>query len=284
MSASDAESLREEMLDRWERAAPGWERRADDTRRFGMPVSAWMVEHLALQPGERVLELAAGPGDTGFLAAELVAPGGTLISSDASEPMLEIARRRAAAQGIENVEFKHLELEWVDLPAASVDAVLCRWGVMLIVDPAAALREMRRVLRPGGRAALAVWNDAARNPWATTPGRALITLGFADPPDPNAPGMFTLAAPGLLQDLLEAAGFTDTLVENVSLERSAPSLDEYLAGQLDMSVGFAEVFSGLSEGDRARVSDEIATLAAPFVNCDGSVRFPADSLVALANA
>jgi ubiquinone/menaquinone biosynthesis C-methylase UbiE len=284
VSAADADALREEMLGRWERAAPGWERRADETRRFGMPVSAWMVEHVALQPGERVLELAAGPGDTGFLAAELVLPGGALISSDASEPMLEIARRRAAAQGIKNVEFKRLELEWIDLPAASVDAVLCRWGVMLTVDPATALREMRRVLRPGGRAALAVWNDGSHNDWATTPGRALVTLGFAEPPDPSAPGMFTLAAPGRLGELLEAAGFTEVIVESVSLERSAPSLEDYIADQADLSVGFAEVFRELSEGDRARVRDEIAALAAPFVSADGWVRFPANSLVALANA
>ncbi len=87
-----------------------------------------MIEHAGLQPGQTVLELAAGPGDTGFLAAPLIAPGGTLISSDASAGMLDVARERAQEQGIENVEFKQLQLEWIDMTAASVDVILCRWG------------------------------------------------------------------------------------------------------------------------------------------------------------
>lgn len=217
MSDEDPDVERAEMLTRWESAAAGWARRADQVREMGMPVSTWMIDHLALQPGERVLELAAGPGDTGFLAAELVEPGGTLICSDATEAMLEIARGRARQMGIENVEFKQLELEWIDLETATVDAILCRWGVMLILDPSAAAHEMRRVLRPGGRVALAVWDEARRNPWATIPGRVLVGLGHTAPADPNAPGMFTLAAPGALAELLEGAGFVDVEVDAVDL-------------------------------------------------------------------
>ena len=113
------------------------------------------------------------------MAAELIRPGGTLISSDGAEAMLEVARGRAAAAGIDNVEFQQLELEWIDLPTASVDAVVVRWGIMLIVDPDAAAREIRRVLRAGGRAALAVWDLPERNPWATIPSAAMIELGMA---------------------------------------------------------------------------------------------------------
>src|SRR5947208_12168159 len=127
---ADFETQRAEMAERWERAAAGWGRLADRVRAWGMPVSVWMIEHLGLQPGQDVLELAAGPGDTGFLAAELIAPGGTLITSDATEGMLAVARERAKSFGVSHVEFKQLQLEWIDLPTASVDAVLCRWGFM----------------------------------------------------------------------------------------------------------------------------------------------------------
>ena len=241
------------MLERWEDAAPGWGRRADRVREMGLPVSAWMIDRLGLQPGHDVLELAAGPGDTGFLAAELVLPGGMLTCSDGTEAMLGVARERARELGINNVEFKRLELEWIDQPAASVDAILCRWGVMLSVDPSAALRECRRVLRPGGLLAMAVWDAAPANPWATIPGQVLVGLGHMAPPDPNAPGMFSLAAPRRLEDMLANAGFVEVLVEAVELQRSYPSVEEYLAETHDLSRVFSEAYDRLSADQRADV-------------------------------
>jgi SAM-dependent methyltransferase len=284
VGAIDPDQQRAENLDRWERAAGGWGKRADRVRDTGMAVSVWMIDQLGLQPGQRVLELAAGPGDTGFLAAELIRPGGTLICSDGTEAMLEVARERAASAGIENVEFARLELEWIDLPTASVDAVLCRWGIMLIVDPDAAGHEIRRVLRSGGRAALAVWDSAERNPWATIPGRALVKLGHAEPPDPAAPGMFTLAAPGSLQELLDSAGLLDVVVEQVELDRPFASVDEYFAETLDLSGVFRDAINGLSGAQRTEVTEEISSLAEPFTDVDGSLLLPGSSLVAAAGA
>jgi SAM-dependent methyltransferase len=284
VGAIDPDQQRAENLDRWERAAGGWGKRADRVRDTGMAVSVWMIDQLGLQPGQRVLELAAGPGDTGFLAAELIRPGGTLICSDGTEAMLEVARERAASAGIENVEFARLELEWIDLPTASVDAVLCRWGIMLIVDPDAAGHEIRRVLRSGGRAALAVWDSAERNPWATIPGRALVKLGHAEPPDPAAPGMFTLAAPGSLQELLDSAGLLDVVVEQVELDRPFASVDEYFAETLDLSGVFRDAINGLSPAQRTEVTEEISSLAEPFTDVDGSLLLPGSSLVAAAGA
>jgi ubiquinone/menaquinone biosynthesis C-methylase UbiE len=248
-----------------------------------MRVSVWMVDHLHLQPGQEVLELACGPGDTGFLAAELVKPGGMLIASDAARAMLGVAKGRARDLGVTNAEFQQLQLEWIDLPTASVDAVLCRWGYMLCVDPGAALGETRRVLRPGGRLALAVWDSPDGNPWATIPGRALVQLGHAEAPDPNAPGMFALAPPGRLQELLEAAGFTEVVVESVELPRSEPRVEDYIAETLDLARPFAEVFESLSKEQQDAVKEEIATLVEPFAESDGALRFPARSLVAAAN-
>jgi SAM-dependent methyltransferase len=198
--------------------------------------------------------------------------------------MLEVARARAAELGIENVEFKRLELEWIDLETASVDRVLCRWGVMLVVDPEAALREIRRVVRPGGRIAVAVWDEAALNPWATIPSRALVELGHAEPPDPDAPGPFALAAPGRLQELLEAAGFVDIAVDAVELLETWASAEEFVAGTRDVSSLFRAAFDALSDGQREVVVRKIAALAEPYTAADGSVRLPARTLVAAADA
>jgi SAM-dependent methyltransferase len=284
VSPIDPNQQRSDSREMWETAAGGWGKRADRVRDWGMPVSVAMVDALSLQPGERVLELAAGPGDTGFMAAELIQPGGTLISSDGADAMLEVARERASEAGVRNVEFKQLELEWIDLPTASIDAVLCRWGIMLIVDPAAAAQEIRRVLRAGGRAAFAVWDSPERNPWATIPGRAMIELGHAEPPDPDAPGMFTLAADGRLQELLEGAGFLDVSVEAVTVHRRYGALDQYLQETVDMSPMFSTRYHELDPAQQAAVGERVIAGAEPFTAADGSVVLPGSSLVASAAA
>jgi ubiquinone/menaquinone biosynthesis C-methylase UbiE len=284
VAGADPDELRAEILGRWERAATGWGKHAERMREFGMPVSAWMINQAHLQPGERVLELAAGPGDTGFLAAELIRPGGMLLSTDAAEPMLDVARARANQMGIDNVEFRRIELEWIDLDTATIDVVLCKWGLMFSIDPEAALREARRVLRPGGRIALAAWDGPPVNPWSTIPTRTLIELGHTEPPDPDAPGMFIFAAPGRLRELLEAAGFVDVLVESVDTSRSFAGVAEYLAEFHDTSSVFAEVFDTLSEKQGEAVGRKIAELAEPYTAPDGSISLPGRSLVAAADA
>ena len=125
---ADPEALRAEQLETWDRAAAGWAARRESVQAFATPVSEWMLDAIAPEPGQRVLELAAGVGDTGLMAAESVKPGGTVISSDGTQGMLAAAQERARELGVDNVEFARLEVEWIDLPTASVDAVLCRWG------------------------------------------------------------------------------------------------------------------------------------------------------------
>ena len=180
--------------------------------------------------------------------------------------------------------FKLLELEWIDLAAASVDAILCRWGLMFCTDPSAALREMRRVLAPGGRAAVAVWDVPERNPWATIPSRALVELGIIEPPDPNAPGMFSLADPLGLRAMFEDAGFLDVAVEAIDLPRSVASVARWIAETRNLSRPFAEACEKLSDEQGEALEQRIEALAAAYTRADGTLELPGSSLVAAAGA
>ena len=278
----DSEAYREESRERWEGAARGWEERRATFQRDAQPVSVWLVEHLEPQPGYRILELAAGVGDTGLLAAELVQPGGSVLITDHAEAMVEAARRRADEVGARNVETRQMQAEWIDLPTASVDGVISRWGYMLLADPAAALTETRRVLRPGGRVTLAAWAAPDHNLWLAAVGRSIVDLGFGEPPDPAAPGPFAFAQPGRIESLLEAAGFDEALVEPLDFTMRHPSLDAYFEHQTAMSTNLRTTLAGLSPADHTRLRDEIDGRLAEFVGPDGSVALPARTWVASA--
>jgi SAM-dependent methyltransferase len=283
----DADAYRHASLESWEEAAPGWARQQAQVRDFGMPVSRWMLDAASPQPGERVLELAAGLGETGLLAAEIVAPHGGVVISDQAEAMLDAARARAGELELSNVEFQVLNAEWIDLPVASVDVVLCRWGYMLMADPAAALAESRRVLRPGGRVALAVWDTLERNPWALLPAQELIARGLASPPDPDAeplPGPFALSAPGRVSGLLQEAGFVEANVQALELTRRHTRFQELWETTLDLSRGFHDAVLSRPAAEIARIEASLAERFAPYTAPDGTLAIPARTLVASASA
>jgi SAM-dependent methyltransferase len=275
---------RAQSLETWEKAAAGWSRRATEFGAFTEPVSRWLIDALHLQPGHRVLDLAAGTGEVGLLAAELVAPGGTVIIGDQAQAMLTAAERRAKERGLQNLEFKVIDAEWIDLSLAEVDGVVCRWGYMLMADPAAALRETRRVLRAGGRLSLAVWDRADRNPWTSIVGRELVARGRMERPAADAPGMFALADPPVLKELIEEAGFVDVQVDAVEFEMRYPSVEDYWPTVADMGRAVAEATAAMDTEELADFDRAIAEQVAGFVAPGGELVLPARTLVAAADA
>jgi SAM-dependent methyltransferase len=280
-SGTSSEQLRRVNYEIAEAIAPGWERRRSDVERFAQPVRAWMLREANPRPGEVVLELAAGVGETGFDAAALVGESGRVITSDFSPAMLDAARRRGDARGLANVEYRLVDGECMDVESATVDAVLCRFGLMLMVDPDAALAESRRILRPGGRLALAVWAAPERNPYFTAVVGALVSAGHLPPPDAGGPGIFALADPGRLAAMLGRAGFGGVRTEEVSVRFRVPDIGEYLSLVADTAGPIGLTLQALAPADRAAARARTGAALRGFRGLNG-LDIPGAALCAIA--
>jgi SAM-dependent methyltransferase len=266
----------------WGAMAPGWERRRDYIWETSRAVGEWMVRELDPSPGDTVLELGAGPGDTGFAAAAVLGEHGRLISTDFSPDMVEVARRRGAELGHRNVDYRVMDAERIQLDGDSVDGVLCRFGYMLMANPGAALAETRRVLRPGGRLALAVWGPPERNPWAAIGGRMLVERSHMPPPEPGAPGVFSMGSEERTRALLEDAGFHDVRIEEIAVRFTFSDVDDYVGFAIETAGPFAMVIRGLPDSERQQIEAQLNEAFVPFA-ADGGYELPGVALVAVAS-
>jgi SAM-dependent methyltransferase len=221
-----------------EQAGPVWvafQERLD--RQIG-PHGELAQAKLAAKPGERVLDLGCGCGDSSLALAVRVAPGGSVLGLDLSEPMLARARERAAAARLANVSFRAADVQTAALEAGAFDAAFSRFGVMFFADPAAAFRNVRSALRPGGRLAFACWRPVAENPWVTVPlAAAAPLLSFPPPAPPDAPGPFSFGEAARVQRILAAAGFSDVVIEPAELAMTPGGGDLDEAAETFLDVG-----------------------------------------------
>ena len=258
------------MLEIAEAIAPTWERRRAEIEEVATPVREWLMRELRPHQGATVLELAAGVGETGFDAAAIIGETGRLITTDFSPTMLEAARRRGAELGATNVDYRLMDAERIELADDSVDGVVCRFGYMLMADPAAALGETRRVLRHGGRLALATWGAAERNPFFGLLAMRLVERGHLEPPEPlPAPGPFSLPDGEHVEALLRGAGFTEVRTEEVPVRFAVPGVGEYLSLTADTAGPIALALQGLEAAERAGIEEDIEDALEPFASRSG---------------
>lgn len=254
----------------WEAVAPAWDRNRDRIFETTRDISERLVALVNPRPGQRVLEIAAGTGETGFLLAEMLGVDGWLLSTDFSSSMVEAARRGAAARGLDHVECQVMDAQSIDLPDCTVDAVMARFGLMLVADPSRALSEAYRVLRPGGRLAYAVWGMPDANPWIMLLALALLQSGHVLAGDPFGPGgLFSLAERERNVQLVTAAGFTDIAVEELSGAMRVDDLEDYWNFQTSISGPIAVLLSGLTSDEHDEVRAAFRLTAEPYVRGTG---------------
>jgi SAM-dependent methyltransferase len=259
------EELRTSLRAIWASAAPAWDKHAGYVDTRGSAATEAMLDAASLNRGDRVLELACGPGGVGIAAAEIVGPDGAVVLSDLVPEMTAIAGERAKAAGLTNVTTREVDLERIDFPEEAFDVVLCREGLMLVPDPASAVGEARRILRPQGRAVFSVWGQRQRNPWLAVLLDAITAqLGIEVPP-PGVPGPFSLEADGALGELLVAAGFAGVSTREVSVPMRVASIDEWWSVVPSLAGPVAQLLAALptevSGAIRARAEAAIADYA-----------------------
>src|SRR6201999_2866466 len=219
-----------------------------------MPVTTWMIDAVRPQPGQTILDLAAGIGDVGFFAAELILPGGELMTGDFVPEMLGAAQRRAEKLNLTNVRFRQMDANVpLDQPAASLDAVLCRWGYMLLNDGEDALRDTRRVLKQDATVALAAWTGPEDNTWSSVPVRILQERGILETEEPGGPGQFAWAQPGTIEENLENAGFVDFRVETVTFVMRFSDVEDWWSAQVQTSTRVADAAAEMDPTTRQDV-------------------------------
>jgi SAM-dependent methyltransferase len=242
------------------------------------------VDAIDPQPEQRVVEIAAGLGETGFMVAARLGPGGRLLCTDQAPEMVEIARRRAAELGLDNVDFAVIDAQRLELEPGTFDAALCRWGYMLMADPDQAMRRTRLALREGGRLALATWDRPDRNLWMAAPVMTLVARGVLPPPDPADPSPFALHDPADLARRLRDAGFSSVRTDRVEFEQGYPSFDEYWAETMDLAAPIADALAGLGPDAAQAARAGTREMLSRFIPPDGRLEAPASAVVAVAEA
>ncbi len=271
----DSDAYREQSLAAWAEMAAGWEERNQWLTDVAGSVNEWILDRGDPRPGQVVLDIAAGPGDLGFQAAERVGAEGRVVSTDFAPEMVAVARRLAEVRGLANLEFHVLDAERMDLRDDSVDVALCRWGYMLMADPAIALGETRRVLRDGGPLAFAVWAPPEHNPWAAVPAGTLVERGHLPAPEPGAPGIFAMADPERIRALVTGAGFADPDLEEIGFAFPYPDFDDFWNYLVRLAGPLARAINALPDSERRATREAISQNLAPFRIADGSYELPA---------
>jgi ubiquinone/menaquinone biosynthesis C-methylase UbiE len=273
----DRDEYKQQSLDSWDAMAPGWKRRRDWLKENTGRVNDWIVARADPQPGQTWLDVAGGPGDLSFALAERVGDDGHVIYTDFSPEMVEVARGAGETRGAGSVEFRVLDAERMDLDDDSVDGVGCRYGYMLMADPAAALRETRRVLRDGGPLSFAVWSTPDRNPWAAIPAMTLVQRGHVPPPEPGAPGIFALGMPERIRELVTGAGCAEPEIEEIAFEFQYPDDDDFWDALVRLAGPLARVINALPDEEQQATRAAITENVETYRNDDGSYTVPAAS-------
>jgi SAM-dependent methyltransferase len=259
-----ADEIREAQRATWAGLSEGWEKWDSVIMDQLGPVGAAMIERLDISEDQQHLDIAAGTGEPGLSIARR-SPKGRVVLTDLVAEMLDIAARRARAQGVANVETKVCSADDLPFDDATFDSVSVRFGYMFFPDVAKATAEFARVLKPGGRVCSSVWVKPEENPWTAIAMEAIATEAVVAPPNRDGPNMFRCAAPGYVGALYEGAGLRDVSEWDVGVELVTRSPEQYwemISEHVSLAVA---VLREVDDRARKRVRARVIEAVGPFV-------------------
>jgi ubiquinone/menaquinone biosynthesis C-methylase UbiE len=239
--------IRDQQKTSWNKSSPGWKKWDDLTMDFLKPFGNEIIRKLNLKDTDVVLDVAAGTGEPGITIASIVKKGKVIIT-DLADDMLVIAHENAAKAGVKNVEFSVCDVTELPFADNTFDAISCRMGFMFFPDLLLAVKEMLRVLKPGGRISVSVWSGPEKNFWVAGALAAVKKHVELPTPPAGAPGMFRCAKEGLIADLFAQAGFNTISESEISGKLNCQNTDTYWSF---VSEVVGPVVSALSQADNA---------------------------------
>ena len=269
--------IRDQQKEVWNRFSPGWKKWDEMTMTFLKPMGDQIIRLLNPKDYDLALDVASGTGEPGLTIATILT-GGMVVITDLSEGMLDVARSNAARRSVKNLEFVACDASELPFADNSFDIISCRFGFMFFPDMSLAMKEMFRVLKPGGRIAAAVWNVPEKNFWATAALSSINKYMQLPPPPPGAPGLFRCSESGLIADLFRQAGLRNINETEVNGKLSTGTTEVYWNFMTDV---VAPVVAALSKADNslktAIKNDVYETINRKFP--DGAVEIDCNALV-----
>jgi len=253
----DPVAFKETTRQQWQNAASAWHRWTPTLQAWLGPVTEAMLDLADLQPGDHVLDLAAGAGEPALSAAQRVGPSGHVLATDISSSIIGFAAQTAKERGLANFETKVMDGEKPDQPDDSFDAVLSRLGLIYFPDRPGALKGARRVLRRGGRIVLAGFSTPDQNRFFSIPISIIRRRAGLPAPAPGLPGPFSLGAPGVMESMVKEAGFHDVEIRTVAAPLKLRSAAECVRFEQESFGALQQMLAGLPATDQAAAWGEI---------------------------
>jgi SAM-dependent methyltransferase len=269
---TNADEIRDAQRATWAGLSAGWDKWGSVIMDQLRPVGAAIIEGIDIADDQQHLDIASGTGEPGLSIAKL-APNGSVVLTDLAAQMLDVAARRAKAQGLANIETTVCSADDLPFEDATFDSVSVRFGYMFFPDLAKATAEFARVLKPAGRLCSSVWVKPEANPWTAIALQAIATETTAAPPNPDGPNMFRCAAPGYVSALYEGAGLREIAEWDVDVELVTQSSEQYWDVISEHVSPVVTALRRVDESARERIRAHAMAKASAFEK-DGKVRLP----------